>query len=241
MIYSLLLSASAGAPPQSLPYTEVFGDEVSTSCTSHWIGECEKTWTGFGQFSSLRLMEGTDGTVAAFIKPRSGASAMNGITKTFSVTAKALMEFSMSTTVVDPQASDVDGEVRLRFKRSNGQISAVYVKGFSVNEVQTVRLTEIVPFDAVTVQVIIGANKLPGSLTRLAITDIALSEEDDPPPSCTPPTCNCNISCQPPYTKIQNCGQTPPPECITIDVCYCQDPIIGIAPSQTLGWWDDWT
>lgn len=172
---AILLPAAHAAPP-SPPSCEDFGVNTSSgSCSTQWIGECETAWAAFGKASSLRIM--TDGADdAVFIKPRAGSTLANGIKKTFLVKAGREFTVGMNTVAVEPNGGTITVGITFKFKNASGATVSTETQTEALGVVQYFAMARIVPATAKTVEVTIGANQPPGSIARLAVVDVNVTQ-----------------------------------------------------------------
>ncbi|MBX2801721.1 MAG: hypothetical protein KTR31_28845 [Myxococcales bacterium] len=119
--------------------TEIFGDDVVSTCDPQWYADCEEDWDGFGANDAVDLCELDSVSPSNWFVGITGSSSHNGVSTSLVGAADEVVELSVSV------SSFGAGDVGLKFvfKDSLGATLHTKAKQFSVDDDSVYDLTMV--------------------------------------------------------------------------------------------------
>ena len=242
LLFTALLSAVFAAPSAPSSSIDIGASTTTNNCGIQYEStECDAETTAFGDKDSLRVVQYVfDKSVTAVsIVPSATKGVVNGLSKTYAVNPKALVEMSAH---LQPIGGSSRASLTLVFKDKNGKPISSETEQEDVKKTTTLSMSRLAPDRAASVSVLIGAadeSLAPSIDGELVLT--ALDDDFDDfyvPAECMPADCEaCYITCDADEVKVTSCEQIGSPHCITINVCACEKVQGGPADQEVMGSW----
>jgi len=217
----------------TFPFSEPFGDNATTTCSSHWkSAKCEAGWSGFGESAALELVEFDGGpNRGTALQPKSGTSGANGIRRTLPLTGSgSSWTLDLRVIATGHRSASADVHWTVEFLNTSNTVVKAYSDHFRVSGVHDQIITKAAPVGAAKVRVSIGANnpnKKWNSSDNRVIIDFAEGDWiDDEIDWCLELVDSCSIniptvSCPAGYSPYCICDVSGPPACILTRSCWC--------------------
>lgn len=230
------LPTAAFATPYSLPDNEPFGDDVQTSCSSHWTYNCEADWDGVGQVGALSLVEHQNGVdVGVRIQARAGSTLFNGISRIYVVGSEPLIQTRVEVILLDMDTHPGGqhfNQVVTFFDANNKVLQTETHREYLATERNVVTVQWSVPPDAIKVQVESGMNEPDATSGGGSIYNENDSVSQWSAQACAQLSLECAeyeclISCPEGTKKVQDCTVAKNVQghlmfCTKIETCYCE-------------------